>query len=292
MKEFKLDKKYITWAKGAFVFFIAFLVLGFSLPLLHYYEGTSNPNGTSMIIVMCITVFVTVVFGFYSILAWRSLKSLPFADVAADDDGIWYMHVGKDKGLIPWETINRIKERPRMQRLDLLDRNNNELLRVEYDLTGFALLRNLLNEKAGTLNPGSHQSRFSTGLLYHLENLAYVVAISAFGILSIYTDDMIGGALLFSTLGFLMIYAIYQYLVTATGIQITSSGVLITYPFTTRKIPFDDIRDVVISDEFNSGYRMPEVWIITKNAKTPFKLKQIGADSNVIYKALREAAKL
>lgn len=86
MQEFKLDRKYITLMKGCLVVFIAFLALGFALPFLPD-ENEANPNGTLMITVMC-----TVVFGFFSILTWRTLKKLPFADVAADDDGVWYIH--------------------------------------------------------------------------------------------------------------------------------------------------------------------------------------------------------
>lgn len=283
MQEFKLDKKFITLMKGCLIVFIAFLALGFSLPFLPD-EGKGNPNSTLMITVMC-----TAVFGFFSIFTWLTLKKLPFVDVAADGDGIWYMHIGKDKGLVSWEKIHRVKERPYMQRLDLLDRNNKELLRVEYQLLGFELLRDALNEKTGNLNSEPNQSNFSKGSLYHLFYLACVVGFSALGI---YVGKDGNPLLGYGAMSVLVVFIIYEYLVTATGIQITSNGCLITYPFIKRNISFVDIKDVVISDEFNKGNRIPEVWVITNSAKKPFKLKQLGADSNVIYKALRKAAKL
>ena len=283
MQEFKLDKKYITLMKGCLIVFIAFLALGFALPFLPD-DDKSNPNGTLMVTVMC-----TVVFGFFSIFTWFTLKKLPFADVAADGDGIWYIHNGKDKGLISWEKIHRVKERPYMQRLDLLDRNNKELLRVEYQLLGFELLRDILNEKAVTLNPEPNQSKFSKGSLYHFFYLSGVVGFSALGI---YVGKGGNPLLGYGAMSVLVVFIIYEYLVTATGIQITNNGFLVTYPLINRNISFVDIKDVVISDEFHKGNRIPEVWVITNSAKKPFKLKQLGADSNVIYKALRKAAKL
>jgi hypothetical protein len=283
MQEFRLNKKYITLMKGCLVVFIAFLALGFALPFLPD-EGKGNPNGTLMITVMC-----TVVFGFLSILTWRTLKKLPFANVAADDDGIWSIHIGKDKGLITWEKIHKVKERPYMQRLDLMNSNNQELLRVEYQLLEFELLRDALNEKAGMQNSESEQSKFAKGSLYHLLYLAGVIGFSALGI---YVGKGGNPLLGYVAMSVLVVFIIYEYLVTATGIQITSNGFLVAYPFSKKNIPFVDIEDVVISDEFHKGNRIPEVWVITKNAKKPFKLKQLGADSNVIYKALRKAAKL
>jgi hypothetical protein len=209
--------------------------------------------------------------------------------VATDDDGVWYIHIGKDKGLISWEVIHRVKERPYRQRLDLLDCNNKELLRVEYQLIGFELLRNVLNEKAGALDLEPHQSGFSKGSLYHLFYLAGVVGFSALGI---YVGKN-GNALLgYVAMSVLVIFLIYEYIVTATGIRITSNGFLISYPFSKRSIPLADVKDVAVSDEFYKGNRIPEVWIITRNAEKPFKLKRLGADSNVVYRALIKAAKL
>ena len=283
MQEFKLDKKYITLMKGCLFVFIAFLVLGLSLPFFPG-EEESNPNVILMITLMC-----TVVFGFFSILIWLSLKKLPFADVAADDDGIWYMHIGKDKGLISWDKIHKVKERLYMQRLDLLDCNDQELLRIEYQLDDFELLRNALNEKAAAISPDSNQSEFFKSPLYHLFYFVLVLGLSALGI---YIGKNGSSLLGYGAMCVLVTFIIYEYLVTATGIQITSKSFLVAYPLTRTNVPFADITDIVIADEFQRGNRIPEVWIIARNAKKPFKLKQFGADSNIIYKILRQSAKL
>jgi len=283
MQEFKLDKKYITLMKGCLVVFIALLVLGFILPFLPE-ENEGNPNGT-----LIITLMGTVIFGFFLILTWRTLKKLPFADVAADDDGVWYIHIGKDEGLIAWEKIHKVKERPYIQRLDLLGTENQELLKVEYQLLDFEMLRDILNERAGAKNVDLDQSNFSKGPLYHLFNLAGVVGFTALG-LYVGAD---GNPLLgYGAMSVLVISIIYEYLVTATGVQVTDNSVLVSYPYTKRNIPFNDIEDVVMADEFHKGNRIPEVWIITNNAKKTYKLKQLSADSNLVYKTLKRATTL
>lgn len=283
MQEFKLDKKFITLMKVCLVVFLAFLALGFSLPFFPG-ENEGNPNGTLMTTVMC-----TVVFGFFSILTWRTLRKLPFADVAADDDGVWYVHIGKEKGLIAWEKIHKVKERPYMQRLELRGTDNQELLRVEYQLLGFEILREVLNEKAGAQNKDLDQSSFSKGPFYHLFYLVCVIGFSALGL---YVGKIGNPLLGYGAMSALVIFIIYEYLVTATGVQVTGNSIKVAYPFTKRNIPLNDIEDVAIADEFQKGNRIPEVWLITKNAKKPFKLKQLGADSNLVYKTLKRAAKL
>ncbi len=282
MQEFKLDKKYITLMKGCLVVFVAFLALGFALPFLPEEKG--NPNGTLIATLMC-----TVVFGSLSVFTWLTLRKLPYADVAADDDGIWYMHVGKDKGLISWERVTKVKERAYMQSLDLLDCNGQKLLRVEYQLLGFEYLRDVLNEKTFNANPEIEQSTFSKSPLYHLFYLVGVVGFSALG-LYVGAD---GNPLLgYGAMSALVAFIIYEYIVTATGINIVNRSFEIAYPFTKRNVPFSEVEDILMADEFHKGNRIPEVWVISKNAKKPFKLKKIGADSNVIYKALRKAASL
>ncbi|ODA33109.1 hypothetical protein A8L45_11570 [Veronia pacifica] len=283
MQEFKLDKKYITLMKVCLVVFTVFLALGFSLPFLPD-ENAGNPNGTLMA-----TVFCTAVFGFFAILTWRALKKLPFADVAADDDGLWYMHVGKDKGLIAWEKIHKVKERQYAQRLDLLGIDNKELLRVEYQLMGFEILREVLNERAGAQNEDLNKSSFSKGPLYHFFCFACVIGFSALGL---YVGKSGNPLLGYGAMSVLVVFIIYEYLVTAAGVKITDNSIKVAYPFREINIPLDDIENVVIADEFDNGNRVPEVWIITKNAKKPFKLKQLGADSNLVYKTVKTATRL
>lgn len=283
MQEFKLDKKYTNLMKGCLIFFLGFLVFGFSLPFLPG-EEKADLHGN-----LIVTVMSTVVFGPLAVITWLSLRKLPYADVATDEDGIWYVHIGKDKGLFAWEAIAEMKERPKSQCLDLLDSNGKKLIRVEYQLSGFENLRDQLNEK--TLNTTSELdlTKFSKGARYHLFNLVCVFGFSGLGL---YVGAEGSPLLGYGAMGLLVMFIIYEYMVTATGVEIAKSSFMISYPFTKRKVQFSDVKDILIADEFHKGNRAPEVWLISKNTSKPFKLKQIGVDSNVLYKRLRKAINL
>ena len=90
----------------------------------------------------------------------------------------------------------------------------------------------------------------------------------------------------------LVAFIIYEYLATAIGVNIRNGAFEVSYPFIKRNVPFSDIEDILLRDEFIKGNRTPLVLIVSKKSKKPFKLKQIGVDSNVLYKSLRKAARI
>jgi hypothetical protein len=283
MQEFKLNKKYITLLKGCLVVFIAFLALGFALPFL------PDDRQGSLREVLVTMLMCTVVFGPISVLTWLTLRKLPYADVAVDDDGIWYTYAGKDQGLIYWKQITKVKERAYLQRLDLLDCNGQKLLSVEYQLTGFEILRALINDNMSYSTSQLNQSTFSKNPLYHWFYLACVLGFSALGVYVGLEDNPLLG---FGAMSVAIAFIIYEYVVTATGINLVNGNFVIAYPFTKRSVPLSEIGDILIADDFHNGNRIPEVWIISKNSKKPFKLKGFRVDSNALYKALRTAANL
>jgi hypothetical protein len=283
MQEFKIDKNYITIMKVCLAVFIAFLALGFALPFLTD-EEVKNTNGTLFATLMC-----TVVFGSFSMLTWHILRKLPFADIASDDDGIWYIHLGKDNGLISWKKVSEVKERSYLQCLDLLDRNGERLLRVEYQLIGFEVIRHTINERTPNTNATLSQSEFSKGPMHHPFYLASVFGFSALGI---YVGSDGSPLVGYGGMSVVVALIIHEYFVTATGVNIDNSLFEIVYPFAKRNVLFSDIEDIFIADEFHQGKRIPEVWIISKKTIKPFKLKDLGADSNILCKALRKAAKI
>ncbi len=283
MQEFKLNKKYITLLKSCLVVIIAFLALGFALPFL-------PDDGQGRLREALITMLMnTVVFGSASVLTWRTLKQLPYADVAVDDDGIWYIHAGKDQGLIHWQQITKVKERVHLQCLDLLDCDGRKLLRVEYQLTGFEILRALINDNMSYSISQLKQSTFSKNPLHHWFYWAGILGFSALGF---YFGSEGNPLLGFGGMSFVVAFTIYEYIVTATGINVVNGNFVIAYPFTKRSVPFSEVEDILIADDFDNGKRMPEVWIISKHAKKPFKLKGLRVESNVLCKALRTAANL
>lgn len=280
MQEFKLDKKFIALMKGCLVVFVVFLALGLALPFLPD-EEKGNPNGTIITAIMC-----TVVFGFFTIFTWLTLKKLPYADIVTDENGIWYKHLGKEQGLIPWGEISKVKERAYLQCLDLLSVQGNRLLRVEYQLIDFEVLRHILNENISIESPEFNRSSFSKGVLYHL---FYLVGVLGFSALGWYVGANENPILGYGAMSALVVFIVYEYVVTATEIKVSNDAFEIAYPVGKRIIKFSDVTDIQITDEFHQGNRIPEVWIISNKSKKPFKLKQLGVDSNILLAVLRKA---
>ncbi|EAS41353.1 hypothetical protein [Photobacterium profundum] len=283
MQEFKIDKKLITLMKGCLVFFLAFIVFGFLLPF--FPDNEAETSGTAI----RTTILCTVVFGVFSILTWLTIRKLPYVDVVIDDDGIWYKHLGKEQGLIPWKKISKVKERDLLQCLYLLDSNGIKLLRVEYQLIDFEILRYHLFEKINTKPSELECSRFTKGYHYHMFNLFGVIAFTALGLyLGTNGNHLLG----YGGMSFLVVITIYDYAITAYGIEINNGAIKIYYPIGNKNILISDIAGVHIVDEFERGSRTPEVWVISRQSKKPFKLKKLGVDSNLLFAVIRKAVQL
>ncbi len=287
MQEFKIDKKYITITKTCFLGILFFFILGLSLPFLPD-EEKGNAHGT-----IILALISTVVIGCGLILTWLTLRELPYADIVTDADGIWYMHVGRNKGLIPWEKISLVTASTylrfiKMQGLDLLDSSGKRLLKVHYHLNGFEELRSTLNEKILN-NMESTPLKFSKSLFYHFYYLSFMLGFAASGLYL-----ALEGMPLFGFLGAILSSSclILEYARTIVGLIVGNGRLEICYPFTRISISFFDIEYIQIVDTFFLGDRTPEVWVMSKHMQEPVKLKQVGADLNAVYIALRKAVNI
>ncbi len=279
MHEFKIEKKYIVLGKFQVGFFALFFIFG--LVFLFAPENEVNFQAKIIISTLCL-----VVFGFFTVTGWLTLQRLTYADVAIDDDGIWYVFIGKTHGLVLWKHIASIKERAGMQRLELLDIDGDRLLRIEYLLKDFEKLRNILIEKTSTTGPELNRSSFSKNGIYHLH---YIVSLLLTSVLGIYYGTNGNPVLGYGVMGVLVVLVIYEYAVSAIGITIKSDSFEISYPLGKRSIPFTDIIDIELADRFFRGSRLPEVRLTTNHSKKAIKLRQLGVGSIILISELRKA---
>lgn len=282
IQEFNLDKKSITNMKGSVIFFLSMIVLSVSLPFLPN-EGQGSSQGALWVSFGC-----TVIFGFFTIYSWISLKKLPYVDIVIDEEGLWYKHKSKNAGLVPWNAIANLNERSWLQCLDVLDANGQKLLRVEYQLDRFEALRELL-----TTRVGQHKGQvklpcyFSKRLDYHLFTVSVLLGFLIAGLyVAIMENNPVMGYL--GTAVLLMIL-INEYLVTPYRVVISGNELTITYPLRSGTVKLSDIISVNLVDAFHQGARHPEVWVATKRDRKPFKLKQLGVDANVLFLVLDKA---
>ncbi|MCP4551381.1 MAG: hypothetical protein GY834_04930 [Bacteroidetes bacterium] len=84
----------------------------------------------------------------------------------------------------------------------------------------------------------------------------------------------------------------YEYLTIAHSLKISGNGLIVSYPIKKNVILYTDIANIEMADSFNSGNRQPEVWVVTKNRKKPYKFKQLGVDANILFAVLNSAMSL
>ena len=280
MQEFNLDKKTKLLFKGCLVIFVGFLLLGFALPFIPD-DGKTNTDASWDLTIIC-----TIVFGFFAIMAWRTLKKLPYVDVVVDDDGLWYRHKPKKEGLVPWKQIAEIKERLYLQCLDILDSDGRRLIRIEYQLNDFETLRNILTDKLSDALPKGRHTQFSKNILYHFFSAA---CIAGFSWLGLYVGKTSSPWLGYAGMGVLVSVIAYEYLATVYRIDVEDNGLLLAYPTGTKRVAYSDISRIEMADTFQKGSRIPEVWVIVKNVKKPYKLKQLGVDASYLLITLKKA---
>lgn len=108
---------------------------------------------------------------FFGLLSWYGfniIKRLTFSSVTIDTDGIWPSHKEKKEALVRWQAITNIKERPIMQRLELMGSKGTTLLRIEYQLSKFDKLRAQLIERINIKKYQYLPMSFSKKRGYHL----------------------------------------------------------------------------------------------------------------------------
>jgi len=90
-------------------------------------------------------------FGAFYLLAWIKVwegdRSLHLAAVTIDQEGIWYSRELKEDGFVSWKSLDRTKYRLFFRRLDLRDKDGRTLIRVEKELGGFDVLKELVARK-------------------------------------------------------------------------------------------------------------------------------------------------
>jgi hypothetical protein len=281
MQEFNLDTKFIWSLKALHIASLIMMFLMFALPFFPSEDGNNHAGR------IVVPIFLAFLSGGYSLRVWLTLRNLPFIDLVTDNEGIWHKHLGKEQGLIPWEHISGIKERPYLQRLDLIDSSGKLLLKVEYRLLRFEALRSTIFENMDKNGPVYSRKEFKKGFLYHAYQISVALFFSIFGIfLGVNGHALVG----FGGMGLMIAFIIYEYATTAYGVRINPNSFSILYPIVNRNIDYSDISEMGVVDEFDEAYRrLPEVWVVTLKSKKPFKLKKLGVESNILLSALQRA---
>ena len=278
-QEFKLEKGCIRLYKFGVAFFIVMALMSISLPFFPVENQTRND-----VAIFVISGILTFLFLGLTIYTIKIYKGLPFCNILIDSDGLWYSHIRKESGLIGWSSVRKIIERPRLQRLDLLDNVGRKLMMIEYQLNNFEYLRSMLSETivANNAKP-TFPLVYSAGFFHHAFN---AIAVAGFATLGWYIGSNESQVVGYGGMGLLICMILYEYLTTVWKLKLVSNQLVVSYPLFSSKLKYCEIESVELSDSFQKGVRYPEVLILQRDKK-PIKLKGLKVDATILHAALK-----
>jgi len=134
-KSYKLPAYYAPLTKFGVILFLFFAFLCFAIPLWFVY-----PVGIIVILAICGIINI-----FLSIYCLTWVFNYTKVNIEIDVDGIWYSHLQKQEGLVPWTQIQSVKEHVG-RNIDLLDKRGRILIKVNEGLTkDLALLHEIID---------------------------------------------------------------------------------------------------------------------------------------------------
>ena len=262
-----------------------------SLALTFLPEGTdaaSCGQASSPAHTYAVSAIATVLLSFLTWYGHRTVKAFPFNSVAIDDDGIWQAHLGKERGLIPWSDVVKVREREYMQRLDLLGRSGVTLLKVEYQLALFDQLRSIIDQKtASQFELPSIPVTYAKTRAYHFFNLAAPIGFGLLGWYVIQTNAFV----VYVVMVGIVIAVGYEYLTTAWKVTIDKKHLHIQFPATSRTYFYPELESVQICDSFYQGVRHPEVGVFVRNCRKPLRLRNLGVDAFTLHQIITAVCK-
>jgi hypothetical protein len=280
IQTFVIEESFCRLSKAAVWICVGFVMLAVALPFLPDDDRSSNPNALYVV-----SVVGTAFFGILGLCGFRIAQQLPFYSIALDNEGLWPAHVPRDIGLVRWERIHSVKERPHLQRLDLLDASGTVLIKLEYQLSDFETLRELLVQR--TKRPGSyvfHPSQLAKSPLYHVLTIGSLVGFSLLGFYVARTSPLLG----YGGVGVTVALILHEYLTTVSRLVVTKECLELTYPLHRRRIGSKAIADIRMGDLFVKGSRLPEVGIVVHGERKPIRLRGLGMSCFALHQMLTE----
>ncbi len=287
---FVIDKKFGQILKVSLGVFVAFTLLGIALPFLPDDASAAEcTQPASPIRTYIVSLVCTLFFAALALYSLRILKALPLQSVAADNDGLWLAHLSKGAGLVRWQDIAIVRERPILQRLDLLSEGGNVLLKLEYQLTQFSQLRSLVIDKtAGQVAIPALPVTAAKRPVYHL---FYAVGFIGFGALGWKVGPESPWLGYLGMTGLVVVIA-YEYLTTVSKVTIDRDCLVIAYPTVRRSYPWADIDSVQLSDVFDqNGAMHPQLSVTVRGGGKPFCLRGLAMDAVALHRIVMVAWK-
>lgn len=273
---YHVEGQFIKMTKFGFWFFACMTALSLGVTFIPEEDGTFNLAG---IVTMLLT---SAALGAFTIYAYRTLKSFPNFSISIDDEGLWYAHKSKSDGLITWTSIQTVQEKPTGQKLSLKNDKGEKLITVHYQLEGFNELRDKLAEHVRENYSGINEPTFAKGIGHHLFN---VLAIGGFIALTIYGYSHFS-TFLFWGMVVLVLVCLNEYCSGYYKVYVAGTNLIAKSILRTKSYKLEDIKDVILLDDYNKGSRIPNVGVIFAD-ESGLKLPSMGRSAIEIHIILK-----
>jgi hypothetical protein len=232
-------------------------------------------------------ILAPILFGIYIVLSILFFVNVT-SKIIADDRGLTRMYLWGKTKFVEWNSISGIKERPFLQKYDLINADGKKIFHIYFYIENLDQLLNLIEEKVPFLYSRKLKTEFSRKKIY--QGLELGAALFFLGIFAYFYYSGERGLSLLFFLG-IAFAGMIEYAKTVNKVKITPDFIILKYLFHAKKINVHEI-DQIRYDYINgkSGEYDKIVYIYLKNGK---KIKLGGFDDGdkVLYKSIKHYIK-
>lgn len=256
-----------------------FMCLSISLPFI------PNEQPKNEAFILWFSVISVIGWGVGLGYAAHFVRNLNLTEFTVDDEGLWPSVLPRTSSLVPWAKINGVRERPRLQRLELLDAAGTVLARLEYQLNGFDRLRAIVLAHANLSQaPGNpHDNTYGVSIWHHVLNIGGLVGFTLLGLYVGESQPLVGYggmALIVAAVG-------WDYWSSPYNLSLAEEGLEISRPFRKRFVARDRITNIDLADEFVNYMRNPYVVVSLRESERPIFLKHFQLSAVELVRVLK-----
>jgi hypothetical protein len=258
---------------------VAFVLFFTALPFL---PDDGKPKNEAFL--LGLSGFGIVMFG---VGAWYSIKivqRLPLSAITVDNEGLWPTVLPRQESIVKWIEITRVRERPSLQRLELIDSNNEVRARLEYQIKAFEHLRAIVLDRAALEKQATRSDgTYAMPWWHHPFSIGSILGFSLLGWYVGDTNPLVG----YGGMTILVAVIAWEYWTIPYRLRLTNQTIELAFPGRTRSIPKARVLDVQLTDDFANQMRRPHVVIQFREPEKPIHIKGLGLPSTDLHQILK-----
>jgi hypothetical protein len=214
----------------------------------------------------------------------RTVRRLPLAAISLDHEGLWPTVLNRETAIVKWGEITRVRERPALQRLELVDRYGVVKMRLEYQLQAFERIRAIVLERAAL----AKQARAGNGTYtmpwwHHPFSVGAMFGFSLLGWYAGQTNPILG----YGGMAAVVVVIAWEYSTIPYRLRLAGGTLELAFPGRTRSIPRAQVTNILLADEFHNMVRRPHVVIQLAGGQKPIHVKGLGLPSTDLHQVLK-----